>query len=80
LLARGGGIAGWLIAAPLNAALSRAGAWAVIVALAVLGLLGPTIVRGLDLGFLFPLALVAIGIAVLAGAVRPRRPGRSPGR
>jgi len=47
---------------------------------AVLGLLGPTIARRLDLGVLFPLALVAIGIAVLAGAVRPRRPGRSPGR
>jgi len=38
-LARGGGIAGWLIAAPLDAALSRAGAWSVIVALGALGIL-----------------------------------------
>ena len=38
-LARGGGIAGWLIAAPLDAALSRAGAWAVVVALGALGVL-----------------------------------------
>jgi DNA segregation ATPase FtsK/SpoIIIE, S-DNA-T family len=38
-LARGGGLAGWAIAAPLDAALSRAGAWSVIVALAILGVL-----------------------------------------
>ena len=37
-LARGGGVVGWAIAAPLVAALSRAGAWAVVVALVVLGL------------------------------------------
>lgn len=38
-LARGGGLAGWLIAAPLDAALSRPGAWAVIVASGALGIL-----------------------------------------
>ena len=36
-LARGGGLVGWLLAAPLQAALSRAGAWAVIIALGLLG-------------------------------------------
>ena len=36
-LARGGGFVGWLLAAPLNAALSRAGAWAFVVALGILG-------------------------------------------
>jgi len=36
-IARGGGLVGWMIAAPLDAALSRAGAWAVIVALLTLG-------------------------------------------
>jgi S-DNA-T family DNA segregation ATPase FtsK/SpoIIIE len=38
-LARGGGLAGWVIAAPLDVALSRAGAWSVIVALGILGVL-----------------------------------------
>jgi DNA segregation ATPase FtsK/SpoIIIE, S-DNA-T family len=37
-LAGGGGIVGWLVAAPLIAALSRTGAWAVLVALALLGI------------------------------------------
>ena len=37
-LAAGGGLIGWVVAAPLDAALSRAGAWAVLVALALLGL------------------------------------------
>jgi S-DNA-T family DNA segregation ATPase FtsK/SpoIIIE len=37
-LATGGGLLGWLVAAPLDAALSRAGAWAVLIALALLGL------------------------------------------
>ena len=37
VIARGGGVAGWLVAAPLDLALSRAGAWAVVVAIAVLG-------------------------------------------
>jgi S-DNA-T family DNA segregation ATPase FtsK/SpoIIIE len=37
-IARGGGVVGWLIAAPLDLALSRAGAWAVIVALLLLGI------------------------------------------
>ena len=36
-LAAGGGLIGWAVAAPLDAALSRAGAWAVLVALALLG-------------------------------------------
>jgi S-DNA-T family DNA segregation ATPase FtsK/SpoIIIE len=36
-LATGGGLIGWLVAAPLDAALSRAGAWSVLVALALLG-------------------------------------------
>jgi S-DNA-T family DNA segregation ATPase FtsK/SpoIIIE len=36
-LARGGGLVGWLLAAPLNAALSLAGAWAVVIALGLLG-------------------------------------------
>jgi len=38
VIAGGGGLVGWLLAAPLDAALSRAGAWAVVVALGVLGL------------------------------------------
>jgi len=37
-IARGGGVVGWLLAAPLDTALSRAGAWAVVVALGVLGI------------------------------------------
>ncbi len=37
-LATGGGLIGWIVATPLDAALSRAGAWAVLVALALLGL------------------------------------------
>jgi len=36
-LARGGGLVGWMVAAPLQAALSRAGAWAVVIALGILG-------------------------------------------
>jgi len=38
-MAEGGGFIGWLVAAPLDAALSRAGAWAVVVAVLILGLL-----------------------------------------
>jgi S-DNA-T family DNA segregation ATPase FtsK/SpoIIIE len=45
-IARGGGIVGWLIAAPLDLALSRAGAWAVVVALL---LLGTVLIARLDL-------------------------------
>jgi len=37
VLAGGGGLVGWALAAPLDAALSRAGAWAFVVALALLG-------------------------------------------
>jgi hypothetical protein len=50
---------------------------ALFVLVAVLGLLGPTIARRLDLGVVFPVALVVIGAAVLAGSIRPRRPGRT---
>ncbi len=46
------------------------------VLVAVLGLLGPTIAGRLDLGVVFPIALVVIGTAVLAGSVRPRRSDR----
>ena len=42
------------------------------VLVAVLGLLGPTITRRLDLGVVFPVALVVIGVAVLAGSLRRR--------
>jgi heme/copper-type cytochrome/quinol oxidase subunit 4 len=45
------------------------------VLVAVLGLLGPAITSRLDLGVILPLALVTIGIALLAGTVRPRRSG-----
>jgi len=45
-LARGGGLVGWAIAAPLDLALSRAGAWAVVVALLLLGVV---LVARLDL-------------------------------
>jgi len=47
------------------------------VLVALLGLLGPDVARRLDLGILFPLALVAIGTAVMVGSVRPRRSDRS---
>jgi uncharacterized membrane protein HdeD (DUF308 family) len=48
---------------------------ALFVLVAVLGLLGPAFTRRLDLGVVFPVALVIIGAAVLAGALRPRRSG-----
>ena len=51
---------------------------ALFVLVAVLGLLGPTVTRRLDLGVVFPVALVVIGTAVLAGSLRPRRPGGRP--
>ncbi len=41
-IAEGGGIVGWLLAAPLDAALSRAGAWAFVVALGLFGVLVAT--------------------------------------
>jgi hypothetical protein len=47
------------------------------VLVAVLGLLDPAITRRLDLGVVFPVALVVIGAAVLAGSLRPRRSSRS---
>jgi S-DNA-T family DNA segregation ATPase FtsK/SpoIIIE len=64
-LARGGGIVGWLVAAPLDLALSRAGAWAVIVALLLLGLV---LALRLDLRAMFG----AIGDALmgLVGSLR----------
>ncbi len=46
------------------------------VLVAVLGLLGPTITRQLDLSVVFPVALVVIGVAVLTGSLR-RGAGRS---
>jgi len=42
------------------------------VLVAVLGLLGPTFTRRLDLGVVFPAALVAIGVVVLAASLRRR--------
>jgi len=39
---------------------------------AVLGLLGPAITRRLDLGVVFPLVLVVLGLALLAGSLRRR--------
>jgi hypothetical protein len=50
---------------------------ALFVLVAVLGLLDPAITRRLDLGVVFPVALVVIGAAVLAGSLRPGRPRRS---
>jgi len=47
------------------------------VLVAVLGLLDPSVTRRLDLGVVFPVALVVIGAAVLAGSLRPRRSSRS---
>jgi hypothetical protein len=49
---------------------------ALFVLVAMLGLLGPSIARRLDLGIVFPLALVAIGIAVLASTLSSRGSGR----
>jgi hypothetical protein len=46
------------------------------VLVAMLGLLGPSIARRLDLGIVFPLALVAIGIAVLTSSISSRGSGR----
>jgi len=40
--------------------------------IAVLGLLGPDLTRRLDLGILFPLAIVIIGAVVLMVSLRPR--------
>jgi hypothetical protein len=47
------------------------------VLVAVLGLLGPSITRRLDLGLLFPLAIVIIGATVLLVSLRPRDARRS---
>jgi hypothetical protein len=47
------------------------------VLVATLGLLGPAVTRRLDLGVIFPLALVIIGAVVLAGSFRPGRSARS---
>ena len=46
------------------------------VLVAVLGLLGPDVTRRLDLGILFPLAIVLIGAVVLLVSLRPRDAGR----
>ncbi len=44
---------------------------------AVYGLLGTPLVRRLDLGIALPVALVAIGLAVLTGSLGPARRRRS---
>ena len=49
---------------------------ALFVLVAALGLLGPGVARRLDLGIVFPVALVTIGAAVLAGSLTPRRSAR----
>ena len=66
-LARGGGAVGWAIAAPLELALSRAGAWAVVVALLLIGLV---LVARLDLRVLLSGAWGAIASAF--GSLRER--------
>ena len=72
-IARGGGVVGWALAAPLEAGLSRAGAWAVIVALVVLGVV---LAARIDLrGTLF--AGVARVVRGLVGRLRAAVRGRS---
>jgi S-DNA-T family DNA segregation ATPase FtsK/SpoIIIE len=65
VIARGGGVVGWLIAAPLDAALSRAGAWAVVVAML---LLGTVLIARLDLRAAFGAAWG--GLSTLLGSLR----------
>jgi len=64
-IARGGGAVGWLIAAPLQFALSRAGAWAVVVALLLLGVV---LIARLDLRA--TIAGVGSGVVALIGSLR----------
>jgi S-DNA-T family DNA segregation ATPase FtsK/SpoIIIE len=64
-MARGGGLAGWLIAAPLDLALSRAGAWAVVTALLLLGVV---LVARLDLRT--TILGIRGGLAALLGSLR----------
>ncbi len=72
-LARGGGVVGWAIAAPLELALSRAGAWAVVVAVLLIGLI---LVARLDLRVLLSGAWGAIVSGF--GALRARTTGPVP--
>jgi DNA segregation ATPase FtsK/SpoIIIE, S-DNA-T family len=75
-LARGGGVVGWLVAAPLDAALSRAGAWAVVVAL---GVLGVVVTARLELrSVLSRLAGVLRGAATSLRGSFPDREARDP--
>jgi S-DNA-T family DNA segregation ATPase FtsK/SpoIIIE len=64
-LARGGGLVGWLLAAPLNAALSRAGAWAVVIAL---GLLGAVVTARIELRTIMSGAIELV--RTLSGSLR----------
>jgi DNA segregation ATPase FtsK/SpoIIIE, S-DNA-T family len=64
-LARGGGLVGWSLAAPLNAALSRAGAWAVVIAL---GLLGAVVTARIELRTI--LAGMVELVRTLSGSLR----------
>jgi len=50
---------------------------ALFMLVAVLGLLATPFVQRLDLGLVLPIALVAIGLAVLAGSLGPARRGRA---
>jgi len=48
--------------------------------IAVLGLLGTPVLQRLDLGIVFPVAVVAIGLALLTGSLGPARRGRARSR
>ncbi len=77
-LARGGGLIGWLLAAPLNAALSLAGAWAAVIAL---GLLGAVVAARMELrsivGSIVGLARTFVGSLRGLLARRPAAPSAS---
>jgi len=70
-LARGGGAVGWIVAAPLDLALSRAGAWAVVIAVLLLGVV---LVARLELRAVFSgiwAALVALAGSLRGAFARP---------
>ena len=76
-LARGGGVVGWVVAAPLELALSRAGAWAVVVAVLLIGLV---LVARLDLRALLSGAWGAVASAfgsLREQAARPEAAGEA---
>jgi hypothetical protein len=50
---------------------------ALFMLVAALGLIGTPLVRRLDLGLVVPVALVAIGLALLAGSLAPARRRRA---